>query len=229
MKKFCVYIRVSTRQQGDSHLGLEAQLSTCQNYINSVDGELTEVFQDVQSGKCRTRPGLWKAIDYCKETGATLVFAKLDRLARDVEFTFHVINTGIDVYFCDMPVCNTMILGVISALAQYERELISSRTKAALQEKKRRGEKLGRPKGCKDSKSAIDASVTSRQLVARENQHNKRFMLFVANWERRHGAITDIEDFTAELNALGYKTARGMEFTPPRARAMLAKCKNLYI
>ena len=96
MKKYSIYIRVSTQKQNDSHLGLEAQTKTCKDYIASVDGEVDKIFVDVKSGKSRNREGLWNAIEHCKQTRQTLVFAKLDRLARDVEFTFQVKNTGID-------------------------------------------------------------------------------------------------------------------------------------
>jgi hypothetical protein len=99
---------------------------------------------DVESGTHRDRKGLWKAIDYCKNNNVGLVIAKLDRLARDVEFTFKVMNTGIDIHFTDMPVVNSMILGVFASVAQYEREMCSSRTKQALGELKRKGVKLGR-------------------------------------------------------------------------------------
>lgn len=135
--KFVIYIRVSTRKQGDSGLGLEAQRKMCMDIIEREGGECVKEFQDVESGKSRTRPGLWGAIDFCRESGTptepcTLVVAKLDRLARDVEFTFKVINSGIQIRFADMPVMNTMLLGVFASVAQYERELIAGRTKAAL-------------------------------------------------------------------------------------------------
>jgi DNA invertase Pin-like site-specific DNA recombinase len=105
--------------------------------IEREDGELLKEFQDVESGKSRTRPGLMAALDFCaaQSTPAepcTLVIAKLDRLARDVEFTFSVLNRGVQIRFSDMPQVNTMILGVFASVAQYERELIAGRTKGAL-------------------------------------------------------------------------------------------------
>lgn len=143
-EKYAIYIRVSTQKQGHSGLGLQAQQDICENYINTQHGEIMQQFCDVMSGTKRDRPELLKAIDYCKQNKCILVFAKLDRLARDVEFTFKVINTGIEVHFCDMPVVNTMLLGVFSSVAQYERELCSARTKQALAVKKEQGCKLGR-------------------------------------------------------------------------------------
>ena len=141
--KYVTYLRVSTQKQGRSGLGLEAQRKMCAAFIEQHNGELAKEFIDVESGTHRDRKGLWAAIDYCKSNNMPLVIAKLDRLARDVEFTFKVINTGIQIHFTDMPLVNTMILGVFAAVAQYERELTSKRTKDALAAKKAKGEKIG--------------------------------------------------------------------------------------
>ena len=143
MKKFAVYIRVSTRKQGASGLGLESQQKICGDFIKAQGGEKVAEFKDVESGTHRDRKGLASAIDYCKRNGCALVIAKLDRLARDVEFCFKVVNTGIEIHFCDMPSINTLLLGVFASVAQYERELTSDRTTKALAAKKARGEALG--------------------------------------------------------------------------------------
>lgn len=143
MKQYATYLRVSTQRQGAQGLGISAQRGMCDNFIKQNNGEQVREFMDVESGTHRDRKGLWQAIDYCKNNNCSLVIAKLDRLARDVEFTFKVINTGIDIHFTDMPVVNSMILGVFAAVAQYEREMVSTRTKQALAAKKARGEALG--------------------------------------------------------------------------------------
>ena len=167
MKKYATYVRVSTQKQGNSGLGLEAQQRMCKEFIERNGGEQVAEFKDVESGTHRNRKGLWEAIDYCNKNGCSLVIAKLDRLARDVEFTFKVINTGIDIHFTDMPVVNTMILGVFASVSQYERELISTRTKAALSEKKRRGEKLG---AASDTYSISDEKLKERGRLAADTR-----------------------------------------------------------
>ena len=154
--QFIAYYRVSTQKQNLSHLGLEAQQRMCVDFARSKGCEIVKEFCDVESGKSRTRAELWRAIEYAKANNVPLVIAKLDRLARDVEFTFKVINTGIDIHFCDMPVVNTMVLGVFAAVAQYERELISQRTKQALAAKKARGETWARNT---DTSAAVQASA----------------------------------------------------------------------
>ena len=143
MKQFTVYIRVSTRKQGASGLGLESQQKICGEFIKAQGGEQVAEFKDVESGTHRDRKGLLAAIDYCKRNDCALVIAKLDRLARDVEFCFKVVNTGIEIHFVDMPQMNTLLFGVFASVAQYERELTSDRTTKALAAKKARGEALG--------------------------------------------------------------------------------------
>lgn len=131
-KKFVIYLRVSTEKQGESRLGLDAQKKDCSDFVKSQNGEIVAEFTDIQSGKSTKRRKLLVAIDFCKENECALVVAKLDRLARNTEFVFHIVNTGIEIFFCDLPVVNTMILGVFASVAQYERELTSDRTKKAL-------------------------------------------------------------------------------------------------
>ncbi len=223
MKKYCIYIRVSTQKQGRSGLGLEAQMKICTDYINSVGGELSETYKDVESGTHRDRQGLWDAINHCKATGAKLVMAKLDRLARDVEFTFRIINTGVDIHFCDMPQVNTMILGVFASVAQYERELTSKRTKDALAAKKAQGYKLGRPKGVNLSK-ANEASANARMEKAR-NDPNNRIIWGVIGMGGVPTAV-ETQRMSLQLNRMGVKTSKGMDFTPDRVRSAYHNMKR---
>lgn len=163
MKKYAVYTRVSTKKQGTSGLGLESQQKICADFIKANGGIKAAEFSDVESGTHRDRKGLLAAIDYCKRNDTALVIAKLDRLARDVEFCFRVVNTGIEIHFCDMPNINTLLLGVFAAVAQYERELTSDRTKKALDAKKLRGEKTG---GATDAWRKAYESKTAAKIKA---------------------------------------------------------------
>lgn len=240
--KACIYIRVSTQRQGESGLGIEGQRETCMKYIHGTNKEFVKEFQDVESGTHRMRPGLIAAIDFCKENNCELVFQKLDRLARDVEFTFKVINTGIQVHFCDVPQLNTLILGVMATVAQYERELISQRTKAALKAKKERdgqtggtAENWGSKNGNKDritaTKKAAAISSENRREKARENANNRAYFEFITDWQAIHGRITantDWEIISDELNRRGKKTSTGLSFDKKRARAMYVSLLNIY-
>ena len=240
--KACIYIRVSTQKQGASGLGLEAQREICMDYINKSGREYVTEFKDVESGKIRTREGLLRAVDYCKENGCELVFAKLDRLARDVEFTFRVINSGVQVHFCDMPTLNTLILGVMASVAQYERELISQRTKAALKAKKERdgqtggtsdlwGSKNGNKSRKESNERAAEISARNRKERAQNNPNNKAFFEFIKDWQAIHGKITantDFQPIADELNRRCKKTSTGLDFDKKRARAMYVSLKNIY-
>ena len=183
MNKYCTYLRVSTQRQGAQGLGISAQRTMCENFIKQKNGTQVHEFMDVESGTHRDRKGLWSAIEYCKQNGCGLVIAKLDRLARDVEFTFKVINTGIDIHFTDMPVVNSMILGVFASVAQYEREMISTRTKQALSAKKARGEKLGgasekwQQSYSKKSQIEKEKEGMERGKLRRERHHQSRDMV----------------------------------------------------
>ncbi|MBO7731842.1 MAG: recombinase family protein [Methanobrevibacter sp.] len=192
MKKYCVYLRVSTTKQGASGLGIEAQRKMCLDFIERNGGESSAEFVDVESGTHRDRKGLWQAIDFCKRNNTPLVIAKLDRLARDVEFTFRVINSGIEIHFCDMPVVNTMILGVFAAVAQYERELCSSRTKAALEQKKAAGAKLGASSD-KYQETRAKRSIEEIEEMAKKRGETKR---------TRHLENRDIQAFLKILKSV---------------------------
>lgn len=183
MKKYATYLRVSTQKQGRSGLGLESQQKICGDFIKSNGGEKCAEFMDVESGTHRDRKGLWNAIEYCKSNSCPLVIAKLDRLARDVEFCFHVINTGIEIHFCDMPAINSLLLGVFASVAQYERELTSDRTKKALAAKKERGEATGgackkwREAFNKKSKQQKEKEQMRKGETKRNRHHESRDMV----------------------------------------------------
>lgn len=180
-KNYVTYLRVSTQKQGASGLGLDAQRNMCQAFVDACKGKIVKEFQDVESGTHRDRKGLWSAIEYCKANNCPLVIAKLDRLARDVEFTFKVINTGIEIHFTDMPSVNTMILGVFASVAQYERELVSQRTKAALREKIAKGGKIGRANAnykisAENEKLRADASGETQRRHFQENKETQAWV-----------------------------------------------------
>jgi len=177
MNNYCTYLRVSTQRQGAKGLGISAQRTMCENFIAQKNGVLVHEFMDVESGTHRDRKGLWDAIDYCKSNRCGLVIAKLDRLARDVEFTFKVINTGIDIHFTDMPVVNSMILGVFASVAQYEREMISKRTKDALAVKKKNGARLGASSDkYKETRARTDKEKLKQIYMDKGKLKNKRYI-----------------------------------------------------
>jgi len=141
------YLRVSTARQGASGLGLEAQRAAVAAHIASGGHTLVAEYVEVESGRKADRPQLAAALAACRLHRSTLVIAKLDRLARNVAFIANLMDGGVEFTACDMPHANRLTLHLLAAIAEHEREMISQRTKAALQAAKARGKRLGNPKG----------------------------------------------------------------------------------
>jgi len=137
------YLRVSTARQGKSGLGLEAQQKAVADYLSTGQWNLLEEFVEVESGKNSKRPKLLEAIELCEASGAKLLVAKLDRLARDAAFLMNLKDAGIDFVCADMPEANRLTIGIMALVAEQEREAISKRTKEALAAAKARGVQLG--------------------------------------------------------------------------------------
>lgn len=148
IRKFVAYYRVSTQKQGLSGLGLAAQEQAVSNYLKECDSELVASFTEIETGKGANaldkRPQLRKALDLCRKNGATLIIAKLDRLARNVHFVSGLIETGCDFIAADMPHANKVMIQMHAVMSEWERDQISARTKAALQAAKTRGVALGK-------------------------------------------------------------------------------------
>jgi len=140
------YYRVSTDKQGQSGLGLDAQRAAVELHARSVGAEVIAEFQDVESGRKADRVGLAAALAICRSKRATLLIAKLDRLARSVAFISNLMEGGVDFVAADMPLVNRLTVHVLAAVAEHEREMISQRTKAALAAAKVRGTRLGNPR-----------------------------------------------------------------------------------
>lgn len=206
---YVAYYRVSTRKQG---LGLDAQQTTVQQYIANHGGTCIAEYSEKESGKgsnVKNRVQLWAALDECKRTGATLILAKLDRLARDVVFTMTICNSGVDIVFCDLPQVNTMVLGIFATVAQYERELCSDRTRKALAERKKQGVALGSNNGMshKFTDNDRDAAHEARRNAAKENDNNRKAWHFISTRYRRRGAT--LKRIAEQLNAEHYATPSG--------------------
>lgn len=147
MKQFVIYTRVSTKSQGDSGLGLEAQERDIRLYLENYAEQQHEVigtFCDVESGTKADRPQLQEALELVRRKQATLLLAKLDRLSRKVSFIATLMDDKkVDFKVASMPTADKVMLHIYAVLSEAERDFISTRTKAALQEAKARGVKLG--------------------------------------------------------------------------------------
>lgn len=159
MRRYVTYVRVSTKEQGRSGLGLEAQQRDIdlflQNYSN-VPWEIIGAFQDIGSGADNGRPELQKALDLVRKTGAELLVAKVDRLSRKVSHLATLLDDkAVKIRVASMPHADKFSLHIYAALAEQERDFISIRTKAALQAAKARGKRLGGNRGNQPAMNAV--------------------------------------------------------------------------
>lgn len=141
---FITYYRVSTQRQGESGLGLDAQREATERHLTGIGGKVLREYTEIESGKRSNRPQLHTALRACRETGAVLVIAKLDRLARNVAFIANLLESGVRFVAVDMPNADRFMLHVYAAMAEEEGRRISERTGAALASAKARGVRLGR-------------------------------------------------------------------------------------
>jgi DNA invertase Pin-like site-specific DNA recombinase len=169
--RFITYARVSTQRQGQSGLGLEAQRHAVAQYLGANQCHVIGEFVEVESGRKTNRPELAKALALCRGYGATLVVAKLDRLARNAAFLLALRDSRVDFVCADMPQANRLTIGIMAVVAEAEADAISARVKAALAERRRRGFKLGNPKHFGDKESlrrGQQAGHAARSAAARQ-------------------------------------------------------------
>ncbi len=166
MGKLVPYYRVSTRRQGESGLGLEAQHSCVADYARQGQHEIVASYQEIETGKRADRPQLAKALAHAKRAKATLVIAKLDRLARNVHFLSGLMESRVDFVCCDNPHANRLTLHILAAVAEDEARRISERTKAALAAYKARGGRLGTPGNLTRQAGRRGAEATRSRALA---------------------------------------------------------------
>lgn len=211
------YYRVSTDKQGRSGLGLEAQKMAVQAVLKPAD-QLVAEFTEVESGKRRDRPQLAKALHQAKVNKAALVVAKVDRLARNVQFLETILSGDVEVVFADLPQVSgpmgRFILQQLAAVAQLEAGLISERTKAALAAAKKRGVKLGGFKGAK-----VDSALGTQALIARADTRAKDYALVIADIQA--SGITTLRAIAESLNSRGITTARGGQWQAVQVKRVL--------
>lgn len=225
-EKYVAYLRVSTQKQGYSGLGLEAQREIIHNYLR----EKKPIFEyvEVESGRKtdKGRPKLKEALSQCRTHGAKLIVAKLDRLARNVSFLSALLESDVEIIFCDFPQANKMVLHILASISQYEAELISTRTKQALAAKKARGCKLGNPEHLLDkhTEAIANSNATNRKKAA-NNPNNKRAVAMLKVLAAQGMTLTEMTD---KLNNEGFVTSKGYQFRPSQVFVLLKRYNIKY-
>lgn len=201
--QYVCYYRVSTQRQGASGLGLDAQRQTVARYLSERAQAAIGEFVEVETGKganaLEKRPELRKALELCKRSGATLLIAKLDRLARNVHFVSGLIETGVDFIAADMPNANKVMIQMHAVMSEWERDQISERTKVALAAAKARGVVLG---------ATGPANLKSRNDLRQHKAHEFRERLRPVLDGMKTQGLTK-RAMVEQLNGLGIKAPMG--------------------
>ena len=218
---FIAYYRVSTDRQGQSGLGLDAQRKAVMDFLNGGNWQLVDEYTEVESGKRNDRPELADALDACKRQKAKLVIAKLDRLARNVHFVSGLMESGVDFVAADMPEANKLTIHILAAMAEYEREQISDRTKKALAAAKAKGKKLGWSMPSRQREQAKASRKGVKSNIAHADQFAGNTLPIIR--EVQAAGITTLQGIAEALNARGVHTARDKKWFPATVKNILAR------
>jgi DNA invertase Pin-like site-specific DNA recombinase len=205
---YVAYFRVSTKKQGRSGLGLDAQREGVTVYLAGVKGKLIAEFVEVEHGtrKGNHRPQLTAALAQCRVHGATLIIAKLDRLARNVAFTSNLMESSVEFVACDYPEANRLTIHIMAAMAEHEAVMISERTKLALAAAKRKGVVLGGDRG-NTHLIYKKGNRASAKVRSEQSQRRAADLLPVIEAIKAEGAVS-LRQIAEGLNQRGILTAR---------------------
>lgn len=222
--KFVAYYRCSTKRQGQSGLGLEAQREAVRRFVGPA--VLLAEFEEVESGKRDDRPALEAALRECRLRGATLLIAKLDRLSRSVSFLSRLMDGETDFRACDMPEANRFMLHVMAAMAEHEREMISARTRAALEAAKARGVKLGGRRGAHriEDHSAGGRARSAEVRTARAASLARDRAEVVQALQAQ--GVTSLHGLARELNGRNISAPRGGTWSAGQVRRVLLRTSS---
>ena len=208
MSNYVAYLRQSTTKQEKSGLGIEAQRSIIHSFVK--EGLIIAEFVETESGKKSDRPKLQEALSLCRKTNSILIVAKLDRLSRNVAFTSKLLESDVEITFCDFPQANRLILHIISSIAEYEANLISQRTRQSLKAKKERGVKLGKSENLMNKHNeAVTRSNQTNRIKAQNNANNMRAVALLRSMIKEGLTISQM---TKQLNEQGFVSSKGCKF-----------------
>ena len=225
MPSFIVYFRVSTQKQGQSGLGREGQELIVQQHIQAYGGEIKAEYEEIESGGWQSlddRPQLAKAIAHARRARATLLVAKLDRLARDAVFLLTLQRSGLPLVFCDIPGANEFTVGVMALVAEQERRRISDHTKHALRAYKARGGVLGshRP-GAKPLNPAAWAKGQKRGAATTKRRASEAYADILPLMQGLRGSGESLAAIAKHLTGVGYATRTDKPWSATQVKRVL--------
>ena len=202
-----------------SGVGVEAQREIIHNHVKNK--QILAEYIETESGKKSNRPQLLTALAMCRKTNSILIVAKLDRLSRNVAFTSKLLESDVEIVFCDFPQANRLILHIISSIAEYEAGLISQRTKQSLQAKKARGIKLGKSDNLMNKfEQAIYNSSRTNKAKAENNPNNMRAIALLRSLSMQGKSLSEMTDL---LNEQGFVTSKGCQFQITQVKRLLVR------
>ena len=202
-----------------SGLGVEAQREIIHNHVKNK--QILAEYIETESGKKSNRPQLLTALAMCRKTNSILIVAKLDRLSRNVAFTSKLLESDVEIVFCDFPQANRLILHIISSIAEYEAGLISQRTKQSLQAKTARGIKLGKSDNLMNKfEQAIYNSSRTNKAKAENNPNNMRAIALLRSLSMQGKSLSEMTDL---LNEQGFVTSKGCQFQITQVKRLLVR------
>jgi DNA invertase Pin-like site-specific DNA recombinase len=222
--KFISYLRVSTARQGVSGLGLEAQREAVARYLNGGSWTLVKEVVEVESGKRNDRPAIAEALRLCRLHRATLIIAKLDRLARNVHFISSLMESGVEFVAVDFPQANRLTVHILAAVAEHEAAMISARTVAALTAAKARGVELGGQRGSIERMAAMAQKGNAASAIVRSAavaKRNEDLLPVIADIQA--DGCASPQQIADALNARGINAARGGAWSAVQVRRILAR------
>jgi DNA invertase Pin-like site-specific DNA recombinase len=222
--KFVAYYRVSTKRQGKSGLGLEAQRASVAAYLNGGDWQIVSEHTEVESGRNNSRPLLEQALAAARLHRCPLIVAKMDRLTRNVAFLTRLLEAGVDLRFVDLPIAEgpagRLQLHIMVSAAEFEVGMCSTRIKAALAQAKRRGVVLGGDRGHVPSNRV--RSLAAAAVKQRADARAADVMPTIRSLQER--GATSLRAIAKGLNEAGIPTARGLgEWSATQVRSVLLR------
>ncbi len=205
MCKYVSYFRVSTQKQGISGLGIEAQQAAVHTYLAGRDHSIIGEFIEIESGRNADRPKLAEAIALARRNKATLIIARLDRLARSVAFISQLMESSVQFIACDLPDANRLTLHILAAVAEAEARAISERTKAAMAAAKARGVILG------NTTNLAEVQVMARRALVQQAERRSIDLLPTIHQIVLSG-VRSVHRVADELNRRNVKTAQGKQW-----------------
>jgi DNA invertase Pin-like site-specific DNA recombinase len=227
--RLIAYLRVSTEKQGVSGLGLEAQDAAIQAHIRAAGGMLIASYTEIETGKrddLDNRPELLRAIAHARRSRATLVFAKMDRLARSVYVLATLHRGGVDFVACDNPNANRLTVQILMAVAENEARMISERTRAALAAYKARGGLLGasRPE-CRNLTDEARRRGCEAAAKARRDEADAAYADLIPMMRQWRIEGLSQAKIAARLDELGHTTRRGSRWNQGQVSRVLSRAK----